>query len=54
LLENGTELVVIQALLGHDSIRTTTTYAHVRTDHIAAVVSPLDSLSLAQEQGAHR
>lgn len=54
LLENGTELVVIQALLGHDSIRTTTTYTHVRTDHIAAVVSPLESLALTQEQGAHR
>jgi integrase len=44
LLESGTQLVVIQALLGHSSIRTTTTYTHVRTDHVAAVISPLDSL----------
>jgi len=44
LLESGTQLVVIQALLGHSSIRTTTTYTHVQTNHIAAVTSPLDSL----------
>jgi site-specific recombinase XerD len=44
LLESGEELVVIQALLGHSSIKTTTTYAHVRTDHIAKVTSPFDFL----------
>jgi integrase/recombinase XerD len=44
LLESGTQLVVIQALLGHASINTTTTYTHVRTDHIGRVTSPLDSL----------
>ncbi len=46
LLESGTELVVIQALLGHSTIRTTTTYTHISTDHIAKVTSPLDALSL--------
>jgi integrase/recombinase XerD len=50
LLENGTQLNVIQALLGHSSIRTTTTYTHVRTDHIATVASPLDTLPWAREQ----
>jgi site-specific recombinase XerD len=50
LLESGTQLVVIQALLGHATLRTTTTYTHVRTDHIATVTSPLDTLSLAREQ----
>ena len=44
LLESGTELVVIQALLGHNSPETTATYAHVRTDHIAKVTSPFDFL----------
>ena len=44
LLESGTELVVIQALLGHSNIRTTTTYTHVSTDQIAKVTSPLDAL----------
>jgi integrase/recombinase XerD len=50
LLENGTQLVVIQALLRHSTILTTTTYTHVRTDHIAQVTSPLETLPLAQEQ----
>jgi len=50
LLESGTELVVIQALLGHSTIRTTTKYTHVRTDHIATVTSPLDTLPLVPEE----
>lgn len=50
LLESGTELVVIQALLGHSTIRTTTTYTHVSTDHIAQVTSPLDALPLEPER----
>jgi site-specific recombinase XerD len=49
LLESGTQLVVIQALLGHSNIRTTTTYTHVRTDHIATVTSPLDTLPPATD-----
>ena len=49
LLESGTELVVIQALLGHSTIKTTTCYTHVRTDHIAKVTSPLDFLPPAPE-----
>ena len=49
LLESGTQLVVIQALLGHSTIRTTTTYTHVRTDHIATVTSPLDALATAAD-----
>jgi site-specific recombinase XerD len=54
LLENGTELVVIQALLGHSNIRTTTTYTHVRTDHIATVSSPLDALAMEPEWASER
>jgi integrase/recombinase XerD len=51
LLESGTELVVIQALLGHSTIRTTTVYTHVRTDHIGRVTSPLDCLPSPKENG---
>lgn len=54
LLESGTQLVVIQALLGHSTIRTTTTYTHVQTDHIATVTSPLDSLPTVPDRGPRR
>lgn len=47
LLESGTQLVVIQALLGHATIKTTSTYTHVRTDHIGRITSPFDSLPTA-------
>jgi len=45
LLEAGTDLRVIQVMLGHGSIRTTTRYCHVSTKHIQTVQSPLDRLS---------
>ncbi|MEO6095881.1 MAG: tyrosine-type recombinase/integrase [Fibrobacteria bacterium] len=42
LLEAGTELKMIQALLGHASYKTTERYARVATHRMAGVVSPLD------------
>jgi integrase/recombinase XerD len=44
LLENNTDLVTLQAMLGHSTIKTTSTYTHVRTDHIRKVTSPFDLL----------
>jgi len=47
LLDNGTELRVIQVLLGHDSIRTTTRYARVSTAVLAKTKSPLERMRKA-------
>ena len=44
LLEAGTNLRVVQTLLGHRSVRTTQIYTHVSAEAIASVVSPLDLL----------
>jgi site-specific recombinase XerD len=45
LLERGTDIRVIQTLLGHDKLDTTARYARVATAMISAVESPLDQLS---------
>jgi len=46
LLENGTDLRLIQELLGHNSIKTTIRYTHVSKAEIQKVKSPLDNLEL--------
>ena len=44
LLERGTDIRIIQALLGHEKLDTTARYARVATGMISAIESPLDVL----------
>jgi integrase/recombinase XerD len=48
LLEQGTDLRVIQVLLGHSSVQTTTVYTHVSSKVVANVQSPLELLPKAK------
>jgi len=45
LLEHGTDIRKIQAVLGHDKLDTTSRYTRVATGMIAGIESPLDLLS---------
>jgi len=44
LLDEGENLLVIQNLLGHESLDTTKIYTHISQEQIKKVVSPLDNL----------
>ena len=46
MLENGTDLRYIQALLGHSSSKTTEIYTHTTTKGLEKIKSPLDNLEL--------
>lgn len=46
LLESGTNIRVVQKLLGHANVKTTEIYTHVLQQNLAAVRSPLDDLDL--------
>jgi len=44
LLEDGTDVRIIQKLLGHNSIKTTMIYTHVANHQLIQIKSPIDSI----------
>ena len=54
LLERGTDIRLIQALLGHHKLETTARYTRVATGIIAKIESPLDDLKAPRRRRAGR
>jgi integrase/recombinase XerD len=46
LVDRGTDVSMIQKLLGHNSIKTTLRYLHTSNKDLMKIISPLDDLKL--------
>lgn len=46
LVENGTDINIIQKLLGHTNVKTTNIYLHISHNHISKIQSPLSQIQL--------
>jgi integrase/recombinase XerD len=51
LLEDGTDIRVIQVLLGHAKLENTAFYTKVATRTVRTVTSPLDKLAMVRAEG---
>ena len=49
LLENGTDIRLIQSMLGHSSLSTTQVYTHVSSEQLRKIANPLDGLQRKEE-----
>lgn len=49
LLENGTDILVIQKLLGHGSLSTTALYLHLVSEASRGTVSPFDAMPIFEK-----
>ena len=47
LMENGADLLTVQALLGHTDLKHTAIYLHLSQRHLKAAGTPLDQAVLA-------
>jgi integrase/recombinase XerD len=45
-VDRGTDISMIQKLLGHNSIKTTLRYLHTSNKDLLKIISPLDDLKL--------
>lgn len=46
MVENGTDINLIQKLAGHSNVKTTSIYLHISHNHISKISSPLSAIKL--------
>ena len=46
MVENGTDINLIQKWLGHSNVKTTNIYLHISDNHISKIPSPLQSIRM--------
>jgi len=46
MVEAGTDINLIQKLLGHNNVKTTNIYLHISHNHISKIQSPINAIKL--------
>lgn len=54
LVESGTDITVVKALLGHRDLSTTEVYTHLGVEHLGRITSPLDRLFQPKRRSRRR